>query len=98
MGFQYLLSGITPGHGDMAVQSINAPVHIRGMDVAPGEIVHMDENGACKFPADKMESVLRNVKQLLANEGDRIGQMQKASSAAELRAIFAGHSYADDEE
>ena len=45
-----------------------------------------------------MESVLSNVKQLLANEGDRIGQMQKASSAAELRAIMAGHSYGDDEE
>lgn len=97
MGFQYLLSGITPGHGAMAVRAINVPVHVAGMDVAAGEIVHMDENGACKFPADKMDSVLHNVKKLLADEADRIGRMQKASSAAELRAIFAGHSYADDE-
>lgn len=97
MGFQYLLSGITPGHGAMAVRAINVPVHVAGMDVAAGEIVHMDENGACKFPADKMDSVLHNVKKLLADEEDRIGRMQKASSAAELRAIFAGHSYADDE-
>jgi regulator of RNase E activity RraA len=97
MGFQYLLSGITPGHGDMAVQSINAPVHIRGMDVAPGEIVHMDENGACKFPADKMERVLSNVKQLLADEADRIGRLQNASTAAELRAIMSGHSYGEEE-
>ena len=44
-----------------------------------------------------MDSVLHNVKKLLADEADRIGRMQKASSAAELRAIFAGHSYADDE-
>lgn len=97
MGFQYLLSGITPGHGAMAVRAVNVPVHVAGMDVAAGEIVHMDENGACKFPADKMDSVLHNVKKLLADEADRIGRMQKASSAAELRAIFAGHSYADDE-
>ena len=97
MGFQYLLSGITPGHGAMAVRAINVPVHVAGMDVAAGEIVHMDENGACKFPADRMDSVLHNVKKLLADEADRIGRMQKASSAAELRAIFAGHSYADDE-
>ena len=97
MGFQYLLSGITPGHGAMAVRAINVPVHVAGMDVAAGEIVHMDENGACKFPADKMDRVLHNVKKLLADEADRIGRMQKASSAAELRAIFAGHSYADDE-
>ena len=50
MEFQYLLSGITPGHGAMAVQAVNVPVSIGGMDVAPGEIIHMDENGACKFP------------------------------------------------
>ena len=36
MGFQYLLSGVTPGHGAMAVQAVNVPVHVRGMDVAPG--------------------------------------------------------------
>ncbi len=77
MGFQYLLSGITPGHGAMAVRAINVPVHVAGMDVAAGEIVHMDENGACKFPADKMDSVLHNVKKLLADEADRIGRMQK---------------------
>ncbi len=98
MDFQYLLSGITPGHGAMAVQAVNTPVHVAGMDVAPGEIIHMDENGACKFPAASMESVLQNVKQLLAEEADRIGQMRKASSAAELRAIFAGHSYGEEED
>ncbi len=35
MEFQYLLSGITPGHGAMAVQAVNVPVSIVGMDVAP---------------------------------------------------------------
>jgi 4-hydroxy-4-methyl-2-oxoglutarate aldolase len=44
------------------------PVSIAGMDVAPGEIIHMDENGACKFPADRMTEVLKNVEQLVKNE------------------------------
>ncbi len=52
MKFQYMLSGITAGHGGMAVQAVNVPVSVAGMDVSPGEIIHMDENGACKFPAD----------------------------------------------
>ena len=30
MEFQYLLSGISPGHGAMAVQSVNVPVSIAG--------------------------------------------------------------------
>merc|ERR1712195_339809 len=31
---------------------------VGGMDVAPGEIVHMDEHGATKFPANKMNDVI----------------------------------------
>ena len=97
MGFQYMLSGITPGHGAQAVQAVNVPVHVAGMDVAPGEIIHMDENGACKFPANKLAQVLENVKKLRDEEADRMGRLQQAKSGAEVRAIFGGHSYAAEE-
>lgn len=98
MKFQYMLSGVTPGHGDMAIHAINVPVTVGGMDVAPGEIIHMDENGACKFPADKLEAVLINARALQKEEEERIGALQKASSAEEVRAIFGGHSYAAKKE
>jgi regulator of RNase E activity RraA len=91
--FQYMLSGVTAGHGSMAVQAINVPVTIGGMDVSPGEIVHMDVNGACKFPSDRLEAVLTNVETLIKEEEERIGRLRKASSAEEVRAIFAGRSY-----
>jgi 4-hydroxy-4-methyl-2-oxoglutarate aldolase len=96
MRFQYVLSGITPGHGAMAVRAVNVPVTVAGMDVAPGEIIHMDENGACKFPADKLEAVLTNVRALQQEEAARMSALQKATSAAQVRAIFAGRSYADN--
>lgn len=95
--FQYMLSGITPGHGAMAVQAVNVPVSVAGMDVAPGEIIHMDENGACKFPANKLEAVLRNVRALRDEEAARMGNLHKAKSAAEVRAIFGGKGYAAKE-
>jgi regulator of RNase E activity RraA len=98
MKFQYMLSGVTPGHGAMAVHAINVPVTVAGMDVAPGEIIHMDENGACKFPADKLEAVLNNVIKLQKQEETRMNSLLNAKSAAEVRAIFSGHSYAADEE
>jgi len=94
MEFQYLLSGISPGHGAMAIHGINIPVSIAGMDVAPGEIIHMDENGAVKFPADKLEAVLINVRALAEEESTRIDALQKATNAAEVRAAFMGKSYA----
>ena len=93
MGFQYMLTGITPGHGAMAVHAVNIPVTVCGMDVAPGELIHMDENGACKFPADKLDAVLDLAHKLREEETERIGRLQRATSAAELRAIFGGHSY-----
>jgi regulator of RNase E activity RraA len=94
MKFQYLLSGVCAGHGEMAVYAVNVPVSVAGMDVSPGEIVHMDENGAVKFPADRLEAVLTNVRALQIEEEERMGRLKKATSAAEVRAIFSGKSYA----
>ena len=95
MKIQYLLGGVTPGHGDMAVQAVNVPVSVAGMDVAPGDMIHMDENGACKFPADRAGDVLENANKLLADEEAKIAVIKKAKSAADVRRIMSGHSYAD---
>jgi len=91
--FQYMLSGVTAGHGPMAVHAVNVPVAVAGMDVSPGELIHMDENGAVKFPADKLEAVVANLRRLRDQEETRIGALRQATSAAQVRAIFAGKSY-----
>ena len=98
LGFQYMLSGASAGHGTMAVQAVNVPVSVAGMDVAPGELIHMDENGACKFPADQVAAVLTKVRSLLAEEDVRIAALRKATNAAEVRAAFSGQSYAADKD
>lgn len=94
MQFQNLISGVTAGHGGMSVYAVNVPVSVAGMDVCPGEIIHMDENGAVKFPANKMEAILTNVQALQIEENDRQSRLRKVSTAAEVRAVFAGQSYA----
>jgi len=96
MKFQYMLTGVTAGHGDFAVHSINTPVSVAGMDVSPGEIIHMDENGACKFPADKLEQVAKNLELLRQEEHNRMSALSKATTAAEIRAIFEGKSYGEE--
>lgn len=98
MKFQYLMSGIAPGHGPTAVHAVNIPVSVASMDVSPGEIVHMDENGAVKFPAGKLEAVLDNVRKLKEQEEERIGRLQEAKTAAEIQAIFGGRTYTGDDE
>ncbi|MFN8634832.1 MAG: RraA family protein [Chloroflexota bacterium] len=93
MDFQLLLSGVTAGHGEMAIQAVNVPVSIGGMDVAPGEIIHMDENGAVKFPADKIEAVVKNAKATLDKEAEQVKRFRTAKTAADLRALSAGTTY-----
>ncbi len=96
MGFQYMLTGVSAGHGEFAVQSVNAPVSVGGMDVAPGELIHMDENGAVKFPADKLQAVHDNVQDLLSGEQRTFELLRKATNAKQVRAAMRGESYDED--
>ena len=97
MDFQYLVTGVSPAHGDMAVQAVSVPVSIRGMDVAPGAIIHMDENGAITFPAKHLDAVLENVKKLEQREADLQDDLSDATSAAAVKLAFRGEEYGEDE-
>jgi len=89
LGIQYLMSGVTSGHGHFAISAINVPVSVASMDVTPGELVHMDENGACKFPADRLADVCRNVVKMAVMEGEWVSTILKAKTAAEVKTAFA---------
>ena len=93
MRFQYLTSGVCAGHGDMAIHAVNVPVSVAGMDVAPGDIIHMDENGACRFPAKYLAEVLDRVTKLREQEEGHMRAMRGAQNAAEVRAILTGGHY-----
>ncbi|GAG78437.1 unnamed protein product [marine sediment metagenome] len=82
------MSGVTPGHGSMAISAINVPVSVAGMDVAPGEIIHMDENGACKFPADRLADVYKNVQELVKAEEERVKKISAAKTVEEIKAAW----------
>jgi len=88
MNFQYLMSGVTPGHGDFSIKAVNVPVSVAGMDVAPGEIIHMDENGACKFPADRLADVLKNVEELAKREAASMERVSALKSAEDVLAMM----------
>ena len=90
LGMQYMLTGVTAGHGNFALQAINVPVEICDMAVAPGEIIHMDENGAVKFPADKVEEILKNVVTEAKVEARRQALMRATTDVEELIKIMKG--------
>lgn len=90
LGMQYMLTGVTAGHGKFALQSINTPVEVCGMAVAPGEIIHMDENGAVKFPSEYIDEVIARAKKLQAIERKRQELMKNTSNVEEIIKIMSG--------
>lgn len=88
LGIQYIMSGVTPEHGDFSLRAINVPVSVAGMDVAPGEIVHMDENGACKFPADRLGDVCKNIHALSREEENQAKALLAAKTVEEMKAAW----------
>jgi len=92
LNFQYIMSGVTSGHGDFSIRAINVPVAVAGMDVAPGDVIHMDENGACKFPADRMGDILNNIDSLLETEEKRAKALGVATTIDEVKAVYSPKS------
>jgi 4-hydroxy-4-methyl-2-oxoglutarate aldolase len=68
MKVQYLATGLTSGHGPVQLRGVGMPVKVGGMSVNPGEVIHMDQCGACKFPSDKLPQVLNYATELLNRE------------------------------
>ena len=68
MKVQYLATGLTSGHGPIQLRGVGMPVKVAGMTVAPGDVVHMDQCGACKFPAEKLSKVLEYATELIGRE------------------------------
>lgn len=90
LGMQYVLSGVTAGHGKWAVESVNTGVEVFGMQVVPGEIIHMDENGAVKFPAEVIDQVIEKATYLQEFEEKRQKRMRETQDVEELIRIMSG--------
>lgn len=71
LGMQYMITGVTAGHGPFVIQEINAPVTLCDMLVCPGDLIHMDENGAVKFPPQYLEEVARRCHLMSAYEAEK---------------------------
>lgn len=68
MNFQYLATGLTSGHGAIQLRAAGTPVTVARMTVQPGDIVHMDQCGAAKFPAKYLSKVYEYAQALRKRE------------------------------
>ncbi|MDO5417959.1 MAG: RraA family protein [Lachnospiraceae bacterium] len=90
LGVQCMFTGTTAGHGTTSVQAVEVPVSISGMDIAPGEVIHMDENGAVKFPAAYLETVLERAMLMRENDERKKAALKQTRDPRELASIMKG--------
>ena len=88
LGVACLFTGLAPGHGSMTIQAVNAPVTVSGMAVCPNEIIHMDVNGAVKFPRKYLKAVLENCKSIQKGDTARQNDMKHMTDPAEIAAAM----------
>jgi len=89
MDVQYIMSGSTSGHGDFVLSEINSRVLVAGMEVSPGDVIHMDEHGATKFPIDKLEDIYKNIEKFSAEEDQQAKAILKAKTMEELKKAWS---------
>ena len=90
MEVQCLFPGTVAGHGTMTIQAVNVPVSICGMDVAPMEIIHMDENGAVKFPRKYLKAVLERAEKMRDFDEEKQRAMRTMTDPEKLAEAMKG--------
>ena len=90
MKVQCLFPGVVAGHGTMSIQAVNTPVNMCGMEVAPMEIIHMDENGAVKFPRKYLKEVLELAKKMRDYDEARMAAMRKLTDPLKIAEAMKG--------
>ncbi len=52
MGFHFFASGPGVSHAYVRLESVGDPVHVGGLTVRPGDLIHADQHGVLLVPAD----------------------------------------------
>lgn len=88
LGIQYIMSGVTVGHGDFVLRAVNTKVAVAGMEVTPGDIIHMDEHGAVRFPAPALQNVCDHIEAFVREEERQVQALLSARTIEEVRKIW----------
>lgn len=68
LGFHYFARGAVSSHAHFRIVRSDVPVHVHGMTVSPGDLLHGDENGVVSVPEDCLEELPAAIASVLKNE------------------------------
>jgi 4-hydroxy-4-methyl-2-oxoglutarate aldolase len=68
LNFPAFCDGVICAHGYCHIPQINVPVHVGGVTVHPGDLLHGDRNGVTRIPLDIASAVAHACGELMAAE------------------------------
>jgi regulator of RNase E activity RraA len=68
MGFAAFSDGVVCSHAYSHITSVHQPVHVGGMEVRPGDLLHADANGVCSIPESIASDVALTAAEFVACE------------------------------
>ena len=69
LGFHYFARGSVASHGNFRIVRVGTPVHVCGLAIRPGDLLHGDENGLVSIPAGHKEELKQAVDTVRSREG-----------------------------
>ena len=68
IGFPTFVGGVMCAHGYCHTLNVNVPVHVGGMTIYPGDLIHGDRNGVTTVPATIASQVAHVCKEFMEAE------------------------------
>lgn len=68
MGMQLFAPGTAASHANFHIERVQIPVHVCGMQIAPGDLLHGDVNGLISVPLQQRERLAEMVELVRAKE------------------------------
>jgi regulator of RNase E activity RraA len=83
LGFPAFTAGTICAHGYCHTLSINVPVHVGGITVCPGDLLHGDLNGVTTIPREIASAVAHASRAFMAAEQVVLDYLKSGSATAE---------------
>jgi 4-hydroxy-4-methyl-2-oxoglutarate aldolase len=81
--FHYFARGTVASHAHFKIVRVGVPIQILGLEIAPGDLLHGDENGLLKIPAAALVDIEKAVEQVRARERRLMDFMRGPDFSAE---------------
>lgn len=81
--FRYFARGAVASHANFRIVRVGVTVQVRGMVVAPGDILHGDENGVLSIPRQGLERLQELVESVRTREGALLDYVRSADFTLE---------------